>query len=97
MLTNQNLFGIPIINSVLRDHRGRFASVPGYQSNLKLIRIHFESGLSLTVVECINLYHITELRAYVSKLRKLGMNIVGKRFTGYGKTYNVYRLVKLQN
>jgi hypothetical protein len=53
---------------------------------------HFKAGGSLTVLECLRLYHTTELRRIVSRLKKTGLNIIGKPVSG--ETFKQYFLIQ---
>lgn len=50
---------------------------------------HFERGGSLTVLECLRLYHTTELRRIVSRLKQT-CNIVSEPVDG--ESYRRYRM-----
>jgi hypothetical protein len=51
---------------------------------------HFQRGDSLTVLEALKLYHTTELRRVVSRLKKQGFNIISEPVKG--QNYNKYEL-----
>lgn len=40
----------------------------------KMVEQHFKNGGTLTVLECWSLYHTTELRRIVSRLKHSGMS-----------------------
>jgi hypothetical protein len=43
----------------------------------KSVAEHLKNGNSLTVMECWQLYHTTELRRIISRLKREGMQITG--------------------
>lgn len=52
---------------------------------------HFQEGGSLTVLEALRLYHSTELRRIVSRLKKQGLNIISEPVKG--QNYHRYKIV----
>jgi len=52
---------------------------------------HFQQGGTLTVFECWQMFHTSELRRVVSRLRKAGYAIIGQKEDGC--TYKRYRMV----
>jgi hypothetical protein len=62
-------------------------------TRLEELRQAFIRGEVLTVVTAREKYHTTELRTYVSRLKKIGLDIVSKS-TGHG--YNAYFLRTLE-
>lgn len=89
-MEQSNLFGLPD-TPVKRDHEGKFSyKCDGKpQDNVKR---HLQAGLGITVQQCLRMYHSTELRRIISRLRNRGMNIGGEWFGE--REYFIYKLVK---
>lgn len=86
----QNLFNYPE-PSQRRDHEGKFSPRCDGEPQ-KNVKRHLEAGLSITVQQCLKLYHTTELRRIISRLRKRGMNIEASWFGN--REYYVYKMAK---
>lgn len=88
----QNLFNLPDhVAQPKRKHDGTFDFKCDHDPQ-KNVKRHLESGMSITVQQCLKLYHSTELRRIISRLRKSGMNIGGYWFSN--REYFVYKLNK---
>lgn len=95
MEPQNNLFGLPdYVAQPKREYDGTFAPNCDHEPQANVKR-HLESGLSITVLQCIRLYGSTELRRIVCRLRKSGMTISDKWYVDNGrKKYKVYFLSK---
>jgi hypothetical protein len=57
------------------------------------VKQHLKNGGTLTVLECWSLYHTTELRRIISRLKREGMQIVASWEQGPEKAkYKRYRV-----
>lgn len=94
-MEQQTLFGLPdYIAQPPRNHDGTFAPKCDGKPQEQVKR-HLQAGLKITVQQCLRLYHTTELRRIVSRLRKNGMNIISDPFIENGRVkYHIYYLAK---
>jgi hypothetical protein len=61
----------------------------------KQIELYFKAGGTLTVQQAFHMFHTTELRKIVSRLRKNGMNIISELIDALnGDQYKEYWLAK---
>lgn len=91
MVSQTNLFGLPDYIAQPRNHEGKFSPRCDGEPQ-KNVKKHLESGLSITVQQCLKLYRTTELRRIISRLRKQGMVIEATWFGN--REYYVYKLKK---
>ena len=62
------------------------------QTNLQRVKSALESGMKLTVVSAIKICKTSELRTYITKLIRQGMNIQSEWKENKGKRFKVYWL-----
>jgi ACT domain-containing protein len=68
---------------------------PTAEEKQRAILMAFQNGAHLTVQICFRMYHTTELRKVVTRLRRQGYNIVGEKLDG--KNYKTYWLLDAIN
>ena len=66
-----------------------------HETNLSRVRSAFEDGLILTVVKAITLCNTSELRVYVTKLIREGLNIKSEWKENNGKRFKIHWLESL--
>lgn len=65
------------------------------QSNIEDILDYLNIGNGITCLDALRMFHTTELRHYISELRKMGISIRGEwENDGNGKRYVRYYLDK---
>lgn len=91
-MNQPDLFGLNSIINKPRLHDGTFA--PLKKDPQQLVKIHLQAGLSISVLDCLKLYHTTELRRIISRLRRT-MTITDIWYIENAvKKYKLYRLKK---
>ena len=62
------------------------------ETNLSKVRSAFENGLKLTVVSALMICNTSELRVYVTRLIRDGLNIKSEWKTNNNKRFKIYWL-----
>jgi hypothetical protein len=68
---------------------------PTAEEKQRAILMAFQNGMRLTVQMCFRLFHTTELRKVVTRLRRMGHNIVSEKLNG--ENYKTYWMPKTAN